>query len=141
MRPEGRVSSENRWSTLRVGDRLAERSYTVRIRPDSLDDLGEALRKDLDCERVVVITTPRVGALHYEALARGCARLGVRVDRLPAPDGDRAKTLDWLHQAVEAGYANADWMTKDSDLESLHGPEFDALVERARQNAADQRAK
>jgi len=31
-------------------------------------------------------------------------------------------------------------MAQDSDLESLHGPEFDALVERARKNAAKQRA-
>ncbi len=32
-------------------------------------------------------------------------------------------------------------MVKDSDLEPLHGAEFDALVELARRNAADQRAK
>jgi serine/threonine protein kinase len=30
---------------------------------------------------------------------------------------------------------------KDSDLEPLQGPDFDALVERARQNAEAQRAK
>jgi 3-dehydroquinate synthase len=72
---------------------LRERSYEVRIRPGSLEDLASALRKDLDCERAIVITTPRVGALHYDTLARGCARQGVRVDQLRAPDGDRAKTL------------------------------------------------
>jgi hypothetical protein len=60
---------------------------------------------------------------------------------LEALRGDRAKALDWLGQSVEAGYANADHMGKDSDLESLHGPEFDALVERARRNAEAQRAK
>lgn len=72
---------------------LAERSYPIRIRHDSLGDLGETLRKDLESERLVVVTTPRVGARHYDALARGCARAGVRCDRLEAPDGDRAKTL------------------------------------------------
>jgi tetratricopeptide (TPR) repeat protein len=55
--------------------------------------------------------------------------------------GDRAKAMDWLGQSVDAGYANADHMGKGSDLESLHGPEFNALVERARQNAEAQRAK
>ena len=55
--------------------------------------------------------------------------------------GDRAKAIGWLRQAVEEGYAWADAMPKDSDLETLHGPEFDALVERAHQNAAAQRAK
>ncbi len=55
--------------------------------------------------------------------------------------GDREQALDWLRQAVEAGYSNADWIPKDSDLETLHGPEFDALVERARENAAALRAE
>jgi hypothetical protein len=32
-------------------------------------------------------------------------------------------------------------MAEDPDLEPLRGPEFDALVERARRNAADRRAK
>ena len=49
--------------------------------------------------------------------------------------------MDWLRQAVNAGWAEADWMAKDSDLETLHSPEFDALVERARQNAAAQKAQ
>jgi len=60
---------------------------------------------------------------------------------LEVQGGDRGKALGWLRQSVEAGYADADWMAKDSDLESLHGPEFDALIERARRNAADRRAK
>ena len=55
--------------------------------------------------------------------------------------GDRAKAMDWLIQTVDAGFAGADWMPKDTDLESLHGPDFDALVERVRQNAAEQRGE
>ena len=48
---------------------------------------------------------------------------------LEAVRGVRAEALDWLRQAVDAGYAKADWMAKDSDLESLHGdPEFEAIV-------------
>ncbi len=60
---------------------------------------------------------------------------------LDAVQGNRAKAMDWLRQAVEAGWAKADAMVKDSTLGSLHGPEFDALVERARENAAAQRKK
>lgn len=48
--------------------------------------------------------------------------------------------MDWLRQSIDAGFANADWMVQDSDLETLHGPEFDALVERARENLAKQQA-
>jgi hypothetical protein len=57
-----------------------------------------------------------------------------------AQRGDRAKAMDWLGQSVEAGYAEADHMAEDAAFEPLHGPEFDALVERARQNVAAQRA-
>jgi len=53
---------------------------------------------------------------------------------------EQADAMRWLLQAVGEGYAAADWMAQDSDLESLHGPEFDALVEHARKNAAKQRA-
>jgi tetratricopeptide (TPR) repeat protein len=53
--------------------------------------------------------------------------------------GDQAKGMDWLRQAVDAGWADADWMLNDSDLATLHGPDFDALVERARQITATQR--
>ncbi|MCH8006851.1 MAG: hypothetical protein IH888_11575 [Planctomycetes bacterium] len=59
---------------------------------------------------------------------------------LAAVRGDKAKGLDWLRQSIDAGFNAADWIPRDPDLESLHGSEFDALVERARQNAADQRA-
>ena len=49
--------------------------------------------------------------------------------------------MDWLRQAVNSGYEKADWMSQDSDLELLHGSEFDGLVERVRQNASALRAK
>jgi non-specific serine/threonine protein kinase/serine/threonine-protein kinase len=60
---------------------------------------------------------------------------------LEAQRGERSKGIGWLQQAVEAGFTDADHMAEDEDLEPLHGPEFDALVERARQNAAAQRAQ
>jgi serine/threonine protein kinase/tetratricopeptide (TPR) repeat protein len=54
--------------------------------------------------------------------------------------GDHARAMDWLRQAIDNGYFNADGMARDSDLKPLHGPEFDALVERARRNTAASRA-
>jgi len=54
--------------------------------------------------------------------------------------GERAKAMGWLRQAIEAGYFNADGMSRDSDLAALHGGEFDALVDRARHNIAASRA-
>jgi hypothetical protein len=63
-----------------------------------------------------------------------------RLSRLNSLRGDAGRAMDWLRQAVEGGYANADRMAKDTDLESLHGREFDALVAHARQNAANRGA-
>ena len=48
--------------------------------------------------------------------------------------------VDRLQQAIEAGYFNADGMARDPELELLHGPEFDVLVQHARRNAAAARA-
>jgi len=55
--------------------------------------------------------------------------------------GNRTKALDWLEQSVEAGFPDPAQMAGDGNLESLHGPEFDALLDRVRQNAAAQRAE
>jgi tetratricopeptide (TPR) repeat protein len=60
---------------------------------------------------------------------------------LEVPLGNGTKAMDWLRQSVDAGWANADLLDRDTDLESLHGPEFDALVEQARRNAAAQRGE
>ena len=52
---------------------------------------------------------------------------------------ERLKLFVQVCEGVQhAHHAEADQMTRDSTLETLHGPEFDALVERARQNASDQ---
>ena len=55
--------------------------------------------------------------------------------------GNGTQAMDWLRQSVDAGWANADLLGRDSDLESLHGPEFDVLVAQARRNAAAQRGE
>jgi hypothetical protein len=51
--------------------------------------------------------------------------------------GGRAEALTWLERAVEAGFADAQHLRKDSDLESLREePAFARLVERAAANEA-----
>jgi len=46
--------------------------------------------------------------------------------------GKKAEALETLKKAVAAGYANINWIAKDSDLDSLHDePEFQKLVGRS----------
>ncbi len=54
--------------------------------------------------------------------------------------GERSAALDWLGQAVDAGFADITLIENDSDLASLHGGEFDALLARVRKNVAAQLA-
>jgi non-specific serine/threonine protein kinase/serine/threonine-protein kinase len=54
--------------------------------------------------------------------------------------GDRGKAMDWLRQDVDGGDIDFDTMAKDPELQSLHGPEFDALIAKVHQNAAASRA-
>jgi len=53
--------------------------------------------------------------------------------------GRRDEALEYLSQAIDHGYSAFGWMEADTDLKSLHGDHrFDALVAKARQNAATQ---
>jgi hypothetical protein len=60
---------------------------------------------------------------------------------LEALRGNPQRAMEWLEQAVGAGFAVADHMARDPDLTSLHGPEFDALLALARNNSLRQRGK
>ncbi len=45
--------------------------------------------------------------------------------------GMKAESLAMIKRAVEAGFTNLDWVTRDPDLACLHGdPEFDHLIAR-----------
>lgn len=72
---------------------LADRSYPIRIRPGALGELGDAISKELDAERVVVVTSPKVSQAHFGAVATSMARVHLKLDQLLVPDGERAKTL------------------------------------------------
>ncbi|HSG08198.1 MAG TPA: serine/threonine-protein kinase [Longimicrobiales bacterium] len=83
------------------------------------------LRETLDAQRRVL------GPSHPSTL-NTVYNLGC----LAALEGDRSEALAWLRQAVRDGYADAEWMAQDSDLESLHGdPQFEEIVAGLRQAA------
>lgn len=59
---------------------------------------------------------------------------------LEASRGRRAEGLDWLTQAVDAGWSNAALASPDSGLAPLAGPELDALLIRMEENLEAQRS-
>jgi tetratricopeptide (TPR) repeat protein len=48
--------------------------------------------------------------------------------------GNRKDAMDWLRRAVKERSSIVDLMIEDPELDSLHGPEFDALANSARGN-------
>ena len=80
---------------------LADRTYPIRIRPDSLGTLGEALAVELSIESVVAITTPNVREPHFRTAEKGFARAHLRTECIEVPDGDRAKSLRQAERVYE----------------------------------------
>jgi serine/threonine protein kinase/tetratricopeptide (TPR) repeat protein len=110
-------------STLNAMNSLA----SVYLRQSRLAEADALLREALGVAR-----TSSVG----DEMASTLARLA----QVDAARGHRDRAMEWLRQSVDAGFADGDKISEDSFLRVLHGPEFDDLVKRARDNAARQRA-
>jgi non-specific serine/threonine protein kinase/serine/threonine-protein kinase len=59
---------------------------------------------------------------------------------IAAKRGDRTRAMSWLRQDVDGGDPDYETMAGDRELQSLHGPAFDALLAQVRRNAAAARA-
>jgi hypothetical protein len=47
--------------------------------------------------------------------------------------GEKTKSLSGLRKAMELGYSNSDWISRDTDLTCLHGdPAFEAILQEMR---------
>jgi len=100
----------------------------VAAHPENADALGELghvytrlgrLQDGLRVDRQLVGLLPDHPTAHYNL---GCSL--ALVDRLD-------EALDSLESAVALGYADAAYLARDEDLESLRGdPRFQALIER-----------
>ena len=98
----------------------------LKVDPRRVDPAEEFYKQTLEIQR-------RVLGQDHPATANSIYGLAC----VAALRGDRKQALEWLTQAVDHGWKHADHMAKDDDLKSLHGdPAFEALVARARENAA-----
>ena len=77
----------------------------------------------------------------FIGFAPSCSNLGSRAFFVPGRIECLGKHTDYaggrsLICAVELGFDSPDWLANAPRLQALHGPEFDALVDQARENAA-----
>lgn len=81
---------------------LGARSYPVVVNPGGLDGLGEELRRASGARRCVLVSSPRVAALHGAAARRSLGAAGLEIIELTVPDGEGHKDLDSWRRLVEA---------------------------------------
>ena len=116
-----RVSGEEHTDTLSVVESLAA-SIGSQGRTDEAESL---LLANLETKKRVLGEDHPETALTLYNLA--CVE-GTR--------GNKEKAMDWLRRSVDAGWTDTDLMRTDPSLQVLHGPVFETLVERVRQNAS-----
>lgn len=72
---------------------LADRSYDVRIAPDAMEHLGQAV-VSLDPSSVVVVTDSTVQALHAQKAQTSLENAGIQASLLTFPAGEEHKNLE-----------------------------------------------
>jgi 3-dehydroquinate synthase len=74
---------------------LADRSYDIRIRSGSLNEIGPSLRTLGLAGKAAIVTNPLVGRLYAGRVRRSLDEAGFEVLTVTVPEGERSKTLHW----------------------------------------------
>jgi non-specific serine/threonine protein kinase/serine/threonine-protein kinase len=93
--------------------------------------LGEAyarLGRGAEAEEVFRATARTLSESRPKHLDPVYAEAAYRLACLNAARGDRENALEWLKASLDAGFSPSDPLSQQSELASLHGPEFDALL-------------
>ncbi len=86
----------------RVQVALGDRSYDILIQPGILNQIGQVLQ-DLGCSgRVGVVTNPIVNKLYGRGVCRALRQAGFSPFLIIIPDGEQAKTVQWLTKILDA---------------------------------------
>lgn len=82
---------------------LGADSYDIMVGDACLIDLGQELRQRGLAADVLVFTSPRIGGLYYDRMARGLREAGFcRIGRHDIPDGEEHKNADEWLRALDA---------------------------------------
>ncbi len=96
---KGRSGSAAR-RTVRVA--LGERSYSIHIGTNTLDDAGPAIARATRASQVAIVTVPGVGRRYAARLSRSLRSAGLRVRKVEVPDGDANKNPRQLGRLYDA---------------------------------------
>jgi len=74
---------------------LADRSYDIRIRSGSLDEVGPSLRAQGLAGKAAIVTNPLIGRLYGRRVRRSLDEAGFEVLTITVPEGEQSKTVRW----------------------------------------------
>ena len=138
------LKGERRWDEAIAVYRDAERA--MRRPGNTSRSLGASILNR--SEALVATGRASVAIAELTALAEEQRRAGTeigmrrfqlcmyRLAKLHASQGSRDAALACLRRLAESGYDDPDELANDPDLSALHGAAFDAIVAKARANAA-----
>ncbi len=86
----------------RVQVALGDRSYDILIQPGILNQLGQVLQGVGCSGRVGVVTNPVVNKLYGIEVCRALTQAGFSPFLIIVPDGEQAKTVQWLAKILDA---------------------------------------
>ena len=86
----------------RVPVALGDRSYEIVIQPGILSQLGQVLQHAGCAGRVGIVTNPVVNQLYGRVVHRTLRQAGFSPFFIIVPDGEQAKTVQWLSKILDA---------------------------------------
>ncbi len=90
----------------RVTVALGDRSYDILIQPGLLTQIGDLLQSMGCARRVGIVTNPVVNRLYGRVVLRALRQAGLTPFIIMVPDGEKAKTLQWLTKILDAFVAH-----------------------------------
>ncbi len=86
----------------RVPVALGDRSYEILIQPGILSQIGVILKSAGCAGRVGIVTNPVVHQLYGSVVLRALRQAGFSPFLIIVPDGEKAKTVQWLSKILDA---------------------------------------
>ena len=81
--------------------KLDDRSYTIHIGTDLLQETGAFISPLLRRRKIAVVTDENVASLHLEILERSLEQEGIVCESMVLPAGDQTKSFNHLQKLIE----------------------------------------